>query len=238
MVFLSTKGRNIFMPLFKNVSKSLSKSYGKLAKLNLSENLSEILKHPVAILAMLGLLVLLVVLIRSKKIRFTPRVMTQIALVLALSAVLDFFKIYRMPQGGSITFGSMIPLLLISFWYGPQLGLLTGLLFGVLSLILGPYVVHPVQLLFDYPLAYMALGVAGYLSFNKYAATVTAVFLRFICHVISGVAFFASFAPEGQTPLMYSITYNGSFLAIELIICVIIIALLPIDRLRKAVSNV
>lgn len=220
-----------------SIIENLRKSFEKLLELNLSENLSEIFKHPVSILTVVGLLIVAFVFAKSRNVKFTPRLMTQIALTVALATVLDFFKIYRFPQGGSITFGSMIPILLISLWHGPLIGCLAGLLFGILSLILGPYIVQPVQVLFDYPLPFLLLGTAGFFKSNKYIAAIVAIALRFVCHVISGVVFFASYAPEGQSPLVYSMIYNGSFLSLELIICLVILAVLPVERLYKAVVS-
>jgi thiamine transporter len=221
-----------------SILESLKKSFDKLGEINLVENFKAILEKPSSILVLIALLVLLVVLLRLKKINFTPRTMAQISMMLALAIVLDLLKLYRLPQGGSVTFGSMVPILLISLWYGPEIGMLTGLLFGLVSLILGPYILHPVQVLFDYPLPYLALGAAGYFKKNKYVATILAVLLRYACHVISGVAFFAEYAKEaGQTPLIYSLTYNGTFLGVELVICLIILALLPVDQLYKSFSK-
>lgn len=220
-----------------SILESLKKSFQDLSEINLIENFSTIFESPASILTLLGLLILIVVFIRLKKISFTPRLMAQIAIMLALSIVLDFLKIYRMPQGGSVTFGSMVPIILLSLWYGPEVGMLTGLLFGLVSLILGPYILHPVQVLFDYPLPFLLLGAAGFFRKNKYVAAVIAVVLRYICHVISGVVFFAEYAPEGQSPLAYSLIYNGSFIAVELIICIIILALLPVEQLGKNLSS-
>ena len=53
-----------------------------------------------------------------------------------------------------------------------------------------------------------------------------AVVIRFICHVLTGVIFFASYAPEGMNPWIYSISYNGTFLSVECVITIIIIYLL------------
>lgn len=220
-----------------SIIENLKESFGKLAEINLLENLSEIFKHPLTIITVIGVLILVIVLAKAKKIDFTPRIMTQIALAVALATVLDFFKIYRFPEGGSVTFGSMIPILLISLWHGPLVGFTTGLLFGILSLILGPYIVHPIQVLFDYPLPFLLLGTAGFFRNNKYVATLVAVALRYICHIISGVVFFASSAPEGQSPLAYSMLYNGSYLSIELIICIVLLALLPVERIYKSIVS-
>lgn len=225
------------MNLFQDVLKSLQKSYSKLWEINFSENIGEILKSPLTILTLVGIIILFIFLLRTKRIKLTPKLMTQIAIMVAITVVLDFFKIYRMPQGGSITFGSMVPIILMSLWFGPEVGMLTGLLFGAASLLIGPFIVHPIQVLFDYFLAYLLLGTAGYLKNTKYVATIIAVTLRLACHIISGIVFFAEYAPEGQSVFMYSLVYNGSYLLPDLVICIIILKALPLDRLYKAVMR-
>jgi thiamine transporter len=219
-----------------DVMNNLQRSFTRLTKLNLGKNLGEIFSNPMTIIALLGLAILLTVFIVIKKIKFSPSLITKIALMVALAVVLDYFKIHRLAQGGSITFGSMVPILLLALWFGPEIGLLGGMLFGFISLLLGPFIVHPVQVLFDYPLPYLMLGIAGYFRYNKYLAVVIAVLLRYVCHVISGVVFFAEYA--GDIPvLQYSLVYNGTYLIPELIICVIILALLPTERLYKAITK-
>ena len=123
----------------------------------------------------------------------------------------------------------MLPIFLLSLWYGPEIGMLTGFLFGVISLILGPYIVHPIQLLLDYPLPYLALGTAGFFKNKKYLGVSVAIVLRFLCHVISGVVFFAEYAAESgySSALWYSIVYNGSFLIFDAAICVLLLAMIP-----------
>ncbi|NEI39176.1 energy-coupled thiamine transporter ThiT, partial [Rhizobium leguminosarum] len=127
-----------------------------------------------AIATLVGVLILIAVLLKVKKIKFTTKLVAQVGVVLALSTVLSLFKIYKLPQGGSVTLGSMVPILLIAFFYGPEVGFLTGFLFGIIDLMLEPYLLHPIQVLFDYPLPYMALGFAGYFKNKKLLGTVTA----------------------------------------------------------------
>jgi thiamine transporter len=100
-----------------------------------------------------------------------------------------------------------------------------------------PYILHPVQVLFDYPLPFLALGLAGFFKQNKLLGTSVAIFGRFICHFISGVAFFGSFAPEGMSPIVYSLFVNGLLVGVEGIICLVIIKFLPIDRIVKATNK-
>lgn len=199
--------------------------------LSIPQNLSEILKHPVSLFGLLAVIILIFAAIKIKKIKFTTSIVVQIGVALSLATVLKIFRIYHFPQGGSVTLGSMIPILIMAFFYGPEVGFLTGFLYGIISLILGPYILHPVQVLFDYPLPFMALGLAGYFRDKKIIGTIVAVFVRFICHFISGVVFFGSFAPKGMSIYLYSLMINGPFMALEGGICIVIIAFLPIKRL-------
>ena len=58
-----------------------------------------------------------------------------------------------------------------------------------------------------------------------------------MCHFISGVAFFGSFAPDGVSPMIYSLIVNGPMVGIEGIICIVILTALPVDRIMYASSN-
>jgi len=74
----------------------------------------------------------------SKKV-FSTRALAESVLVVALSAVLSFIKIYHLPQGGSITAGSMVPLIWISLRRGVKLGLFTCIVYGLVQFALEPY---------------------------------------------------------------------------------------------------
>ena len=87
-----------------------------------------------------------------------------IALATVISVVI---KLPSLPNGGSVTLFSMLVITLIGYWYGPATGLLAAFAYGILQFITGPYVVHPVQVLLDYPLAFGALGLSGFFSKKK-----------------------------------------------------------------------
>ena len=201
------------------------------------QNIQDIISSPMSIITLIGCILLLIVLVKAKKIKFTPQLIARIGIALALATILKMLRLYHFPQGGSITLGSMIPILLIAFMYGPQVGCLTGFLYGVITFILDPYILHPVQVLFDYPLPFMALGLAGFFKDRNWLGTSVAIFVRFICHFISGVAFFGSFAPEGMSPLIYSLLVNGPMIGIEGIICLVILTVLPVERIMHASST-
>ncbi|CUU45161.1 MULTISPECIES: energy-coupled thiamine transporter ThiT [Clostridium] len=203
---------------------------------NFSQNIQDILASPMSIITLLGCILLLIVLAKARKIKFTPELIARIGIALALATILKMLRLYHFPQGGSITLGSMIPVLLIAFIYGPEVGCLTGFLYGVITLILDPYILHPVQVLFDYPLPFTALGLAGFFKQRKLVGVSIAVLVRFLCHLISGIVFFGSFAPEGMSPVVYSLLVNGPMVGIEGIICLVILAVLPIERIFHASS--
>ncbi|WP_026889684.1 energy-coupled thiamine transporter ThiT [Clostridium beijerinckii] len=203
---------------------------------NFSQNIQDILASPMSIITLLGCILLLIVLAKARKIKFTPELIARIGIALALATILKMLRLYHFPQGGSITLGSMIPVLLIAFIYGPEVGCLTGFLYGVITLILDPYILHPVQVLFDYPLPFTALGLAGFFKQKKLVGVSIAVLVRFLCHLISGIVFFGSFAPEGMSPVVYSLLVNGPMVGIEGIICLVILAVLPIERIFHASS--
>ena len=176
-----------------------------------------------------------------KKIQFTTKMLTFMGLAIALTAVLKMFKVYQAPFGGSVTFGSMIPILLVGYFYGTEVGLLTGFVYGIVDLILGPYILHPVQVLFDYPLPFMMLGLIGLFKGRDkkfvFLGTLVAVSARFMCHYFAGVVFWGSYAPEGMSPYLYSLLYNGSYLVFDSIIVIVILAILPLDKLKKIITE-
>ena len=203
----------------------------------LGENLKTLFSNPLTLVTLLGFAILLIAFIKFKSLKFDSKLIARIGLAIALAFILDMLKIYRLPNGGgSISLGSMIPIMLISFIYGPSIGLFTGFIFGVFKLILDPYILNPIQVLFDYPLPFMAVGVAGFFK-NKYLGATIGMVLRFVCHFISGVVFFGSYAPSGISPIIYSLAVNGFAVGGELLICLILLAFLPIERLIKTLKS-
>jgi thiamine transporter len=156
------------------------------------------------------------------------RVLTEAALAVALSFVLGFIVLFKMPFGGSVSL-EMIPLILLALRQGWRVGVVAGAAYGLLDLVIDPYVVHPLQLLLDYPLAFGALGLAGFFKPTIRGAVLgatVAVLARFVCHFLSGVIFFASYAPEGWNPYLYSAAYNAAYLVPSLAIAIVVTVVL------------
>ncbi|WP_422485181.1 energy-coupled thiamine transporter ThiT [Gudongella sp. DL1XJH-153] len=168
--------------------------------------------------------------------------LTEGGMMIALSALLSYVRIYQAPNGGSVTAGSMIPIMIFAIRWGLAPGVAVGVTYGMLDFILKPFFVHPLQLLLDYPFAFGSLGLAGiaYVLTTKkgkkgYGSVLLGVSLaitgRLIFHVLSGVVFFAEYAGD-QNPWIYSIIYNATYLIPELIISMIVMVLVwkPIQK--------
>jgi thiamine transporter len=199
--------------------------------------LSTLMENPTSVAALVGLVALVLAFLYMKKLTLNTQLIVHIALALALTVILHTFRLYHMPQGGSITLGAMVPLLLIAFRYGPIVGYLAGFVYGLINLLQDPYILHPAQVLFDYPLPYMALGLAGYFKKRLFIGTIVGISGRLICHFVSGVVFFASYAPTGISPYWYSLVFNATYLVPELAICLVIIRIFPVTRLLSLMTN-
>ena len=162
------------------------------------------------------------------------------AVALALATVCSMIKVFELPMGGSITLLSMLFVVLIGYWYGPAVGLMAGVAYGLLQLILGPYIVSLPQLLVDYVFAFGALGLSGFFSEKKNGLLIgyiVSIFGRFIFAVLSGVIFFGMYAPEGMSPFAYSVMYNGSYIFAEGLITIIIIMIPAVRTALATVKN-
>ena len=194
------------------------------------ELLTQLMKEPSAALCLFALFFLLVALLKIKQVRLSVSMAASSGLMLAMAVILTAFPFYRMPNGGSVTLGGMLPLFFISFAYGPEVGMLAGFAYSLMNLVMAPYILHPVQVLFDYPLPFMALGLAGCFPRHHMAGITAAVAVRLFFHFLSGVVFFGSYAPAGTSIYLYSFVTNLTYLLPNLVICLVFYRLLPVER--------
>ena len=161
------------------------------------------------------------------------QILAEIAIFIALGTALSFVTFVVFPQGGSVTAGSMVPILWLALRRGPKIGIFAGIVYGLVQLAVFPQVYYPLQILLDYPLAFGCLGLAGF--FKKYAlvGVVVGVTGRFVMHLVSGAVFFAEFAPAGLNPWVYSALYNGSYMLPELLISVFFIYMLQRSKVLR-----
>ncbi|WP_227762081.1 energy-coupled thiamine transporter ThiT [Zhaonella formicivorans] len=162
--------------------------------------------------------------------KLSTKAMVEAGVLIALAQILSYVKIFEAPYGGSVTAGSMVPVMIYALRWGLGPGLFAGAVYGALQFILGPkYSYHILSILLDYVVAFGLLGLAGLARKNyagAFAGVVLAVFGRFVSHVLSGVIIWASYAPPGMNPWVYSILYNGAYLLPELVISVVVVGVL------------
>lgn len=184
-------------------------------------------------LIVIMLCVLLSAAFLSKTHKLSTKQLVFCAMAMALATVTSTLKIWPMPMGGSVTLLSMLFISLIGYWYGLRTGLLTAIAYGLLQLIIDPYVISLPQLFFDYIFAFGALGLSGIFAGSKhglYKGYAASVLGRFVFAFISGVAFFGSSAVEfGMSVPVYSICYNGAYIFTEAAITFVVIALPPVQ---------
>lgn len=172
---------------------------------------------------------------KGKKVRFTTRMLVMASLCIALSFVLSYIRLWRMPQGGSITPASMLPLILFAVIYGPIPGVFAGVAYGLLQYFQGGYVVHWIQLIIDYPLAFGVLGLGGLYRKNLIFSSFIGIFGRFLMHFLTGLVFFSDItqASDIMPSIWYSLTYNGTYLGIEFLISAFILILPSIKKMTS-----
>ncbi len=174
----------------------------------------------------------------SKKV--TVKQLVFCAAAIALGTVLSNIKLFHFPTGGSVTLLSMLVICLPGYWFGLGAGLRTGVAYGVLQLIIDPYVLFPLQLIVDYILAFGAFGLSGLFTNAKAGLVkgyVAAVIGRFVFATISGWIFFGEYAWEGWNPLAYSLVYNAIYIFAEAAVTVIILLLPPVKNAMARVKK-
>ena len=173
------------------------------------------------------------------------RALTEGAVMVALATALGYLKLFELPQGGAVCIG-MLPLFLYCVRWGLGKGLVCCFAYGVLQLIFdGAYAWGWTSMLLDYILAYGIIGFTGVLRGKKggiFWATVVGCVLRFVVHFISGVTIYRIYAPEQlfnttfTNPWLYSAAYNGSYVGLDMVLCLVIFALLS-HPMRKYLTG-
>lgn len=181
--------------------------------------------------------------LKSSKSREKLLAISAGGICIAIAFVLSISKFYTMPQGGSVTPASMLPIIFFALCFGPGWGFAAAFIFSLLQLI-GGEILMPVQVLLDYTLAFTSLGFAGFfaakmpvritetnifrrLRLVPFYKTVLAVIIsmlgRLVFTFISGIVFWAEYAGEGQAVWIYSLGYNGTYLIPEAVITIILL---------------
>lgn len=194
------------------------------------------------LLAILIVLLLLAAMFfaRKKANRLSVRQLVFCAAAVALGTVLSNIKLFHFPTGGSITLLSMLVICLPGCWFGLGAGLMSGVAYGILQLLIDPYVLFPAQLIVDYLLAFGALGLSGLFVNAKNGVIkgyLAAVAGRYLFAVLSGWLFFGAYAWEGWNPLAYSLVYNAIYIFAEAAITIILLLLPPVKKTLRQLKQ-
>lgn len=185
---------------------------------------------------LLVIVVLGAILLLSGKTRkqWTAKTIAFAALSIALSYVLSCFRLFRMPQGGSVTPGSMLPIMLFAAAYGVGPGVVVGVVYGALQYLQGGWFLNVWQFLLDYLLAFGALGLAGLAkklpkTWGLYAAIIIAAVTRALSATLAGYMFW-------DTAFWPSLVYNGTYLIPDTLICIVLALLVakPVMKILQA----
>lgn len=182
----------------------------------------------VAIVACIAILILL----GGKKKANVSKEVAYGGVLIALATVLSMVSIYEMPQGGTVTPASILPIALYAYIFGVRKGLFIGFIYGIIQALMGGYVVHPIQFLLDYPIAFAMMGLTGLFrnKFGSWGALIgflIAVLARYLVHSLGGMVFFANYAASSQfwDVFVYSFGYN-SFVFVDAAIAIALGAVL------------
>ena len=155
------------------------------------------------------------------------RMIAEAGVAIAIAQVLSFITLFHMPQGGSIKAASLVPLMIFAYRWGGTRGIWAGVVYGVLHFLLGfESSIHYLSIILDYLVAYGAIGVCGYFKDNitgLVSGSIVAIALRWFASVTSGAVVFASYAPQGQNPWIYSMIYNASYMVPDGILNIVVL---------------
>ncbi len=181
------------------------------------------------------------------------RVLTECSIMIALSTVLSIVKLIEMPYGGSITLASMLPIAIIAYRHGLKHGAASALAASLIQMLLGmknfsyftTWQSLVVLALLDYIVAFSVFGLAGMFKkrVTKQSTALTlgvllASLLRYLCHVISGATIWAGLSIPTEAALIYSLSYNATYMIPETVILAVVTAylasMLNLSTLRPA----
>ena len=163
--------------------------------------------------------------------------MIECSMMIALSTVFSLLKIIDMPYGGSVTIASMLPIVIAAYRHGFLWGLGTALTNSVIQLLLGINNLSYFStwqsilaiILLDYVVAFGVFAISGlFRRIEKrqnlaflYGILASSV-LRYICHVISGATVWAGLSIPTNAALVYSLSYNATYMIPETIVLIAI----------------
>jgi thiamine transporter len=179
-----------------------------------------------------------------KKTNLTKQIV-EASVMIALATVLSLFKLVEMPYGGSVTLASMLPILVVSYRHGVGVGLLSGSVYAVIQQLLGlnnlsyftTWQSVVAVMLLDYIVAFTLVGVGGVLrnrmgiknasapvkqKIEIAAGMILVCVIRYVCHTVAGATVWAGLSIPDSAALIYSISYNATYMIPETIVSVLV----------------
>lgn len=159
------------------------------------------------------------------------RALCEGAIMIAAAQALGYLKLFRMPNGGSITF-IMLPVFIYCARWGFGRGTLMAFALSLLQFLLdGGFTISWVSIIGDYILAYAVLGVAGLCAKRYYGffwGTLLGSLARFAVHWVVGATVWAEYMPEAflgismTSPWIYSGIYNFIYVGLSAVLCLVV----------------
>lgn len=172
-----------------------------------------------------------------------------VALSIAIFTVSDLLP-WPFVYGGSFSLFGQVPIIIVSYRHGIKNGIVASTALAIFEMIIGyknfTYVTGIVAYLIvafaDYIIAFGCLGLGGMFkgklksrSTELVLGGIIVCIIRFLCHFISGITIWTGYCPEGMAIAVYSLFYNGSYMAIELVLTVV--GLLAVGKMFKLDKN-
>lgn len=169
--------------------------------------------------------------------------LTVSAISIALAFITSYIELFKLPWGGSVTLFSMFFVCFVGYLYGPSTGLTAAFAYGILQFLQsgGSYILSLPQVLFDYILAFAALGVAGFFYKSKKGLIIGYIvgcLARGVFASIAGYLYWMDYMPESfpkKLAFLYPVAYNYSYILIEMALTLVVLA---IPSVRKAIKRI
>jgi len=192
----------------------------------------------VSAVALAAIIIALAFIFDTSKKKFDSKSIAYAAICVAMSFALSFIRVVRMPQGGSVTIAAFLPLMLYSYMFGTKKGIFAGTIYGFLQALQDTYILHPAQFMLDYVIAFAGIGLAGmFAGFKSIHPSVRFVLggivagiARFTAAFLSGMFSFGSHAPEGTPAAIYSLTYQATYVPLDIAIVLVVGALAMLSK--------
>lgn len=169
------------------------------------------------------------------------KVITEIAVLVSLAVVLEvvftglaaFMPFLALPYGGRVSL-SMLPLFVVTYRHGFQRGIMAGMVYGIINLLLDGVLWSPWSLPMDYLFAFGAIGLGyiGVIWFGKnfkgfVAVVLIGALLRYLFHFVSGFWLFGAYMPDTfDNVYVYSLVYNAYYIWPSVVLIILVSAAL------------